>query len=112
MPQAEVLMPPLRRPTYFRGLPRLANEIPPASAALRNSPAFFKASVFSCPHGMARAASKASSASASLSRVDRSPAMGCALNRLPTHRSLDFISETIEVFVYALEHFALRSIRS
>jgi len=33
------------------GLPRFANEILPASAALRSCPAFLKASVFSCPRG-------------------------------------------------------------
>ncbi|MEH2569828.1 hypothetical protein [Bradyrhizobium sp. AZCC 2289] len=43
---------------YFRGLPRFANEIPPASAALRSSRAFFKASIFSRPLGIDRAASK------------------------------------------------------
>jgi hypothetical protein len=35
------------RPYYFRGLSRFANEIPLASAALRSSPALFKASIFS-----------------------------------------------------------------
>ena len=33
-------------------------------------------------------------------------------NRLPTHRLLNLISKTIEVLVYAMEHFALRFIRS
>lgn len=53
---------------YFLGRPRFANEIPPASAALRSKPAF-KASIFSCPLGIVRAASKASPASASRPRL-------------------------------------------
>jgi hypothetical protein len=54
----------------FRGLPRLANEIPLASAALRSSPAFFKASIFSGPLRIDRAASRASSAKASKSLLE------------------------------------------
>jgi hypothetical protein len=56
---------------YLRGLPSLANEIPAASAAMRRSPALFKASVFSGPLGIDRAAAKASSASASNSCLER-----------------------------------------
>jgi hypothetical protein len=52
----------------FFGLPRLANEMPRSSAAFRNSPARFKASVFCGPFGIARAASRASSACSSRSR--------------------------------------------
>jgi hypothetical protein len=53
---------------YFGGLPRLACEIPCASAAVRKRPALFMASDFAAPAGIVRAASKASSASASRSR--------------------------------------------
>ena len=56
----------LRRP-YFGGLPRFVKKIPCMSAALRNMPAFFRASVFSCPAGIRRAASRASIALASQS---------------------------------------------
>jgi hypothetical protein len=55
---------------YFGGLPRLAYEIPCASAAFRNRPAFFMASDLAGPAGIARAASNASSASRSRSLPD------------------------------------------
>jgi hypothetical protein len=56
----------LRR-LYFRGLPRFAKKSPCMSAALRKMPAFFRASVFSCPTGIKRAVSRASMALASKS---------------------------------------------
>jgi hypothetical protein len=48
---------------YFGGRPRLAKVRPRASAVFRNKPALFKASTFSGPGGIDRAASSASSAS-------------------------------------------------
>jgi hypothetical protein len=48
---------------------------------------------------MVRAATKASSASASRSRLGRSPALGYILKLSDLHRSLDFVSKTVEVFV-------------
>ena len=67
-------------PRGVLGLPRFAKVIPRASAALRSRPAFFKASIFSGPQGIDRAASKASSASASKSRssCEGLPVMGAA----------------------------------
>jgi hypothetical protein len=52
-----------------------------SSAALRSIPAFFRASFFSGPFGIDRAASKASSASAFKSRFDGSFAMGTLESR-------------------------------
>ncbi len=71
---------------HRRGLPRFANEIPPASASLRSSPAFFRASIFSGPLGIDLAVSSASSASATRSRLSKTLATGLSRAGLtPSH---------------------------